>query len=409
MRGTPTHASPSTRQTSHAVARSPARRRRTCIGAAPIPPPSLGWPTLDPEFLANYKLGPEIAHGSYGTVHDGVNLATGDRVAIKVMQKRGSSSAGAPARRAPIDTLANLQRLQREIDLMAKVSGCRNVGSVQAAFESDDQAIVVLRFVDGGDLEGWFNARGDTPLPERAAAILAFELLKVLSACHAAGVVHGDVKPANIMLSASGAAAALDRGQWTEPFLALSDFGLARACGVGGTVRGCRGTPVFMSPECFAGEYGPPADVYAVGVTLYYLLARRYVYWPTLREVVKLSPRQVRARVLNEDSVFDGSAPPLSQASVEVRDLLASLLSRDADARPTAAAALTHPWFAATLPRDAAPPLDAPPGLESVLAHRAMAPCAVCTLSECPLAGHGPPTPLTRVVDDASAGEVGDT
>lgn len=162
-----------------------------------------------------------------------------------------------------------------------------------------------------------------------------------------------------------------------------------------------------MAPECFKGEYGPPADVYAVGVTLHYALARRYVYWATRHEVEKLTPRQVRARVLSADAVFDGTQPPFGQASVEARDLLASLLHRDPAARPTALEALTHPWFAAALPRDAAPPPAAPPALERVLAHKSMAPCAVCTLTECPLAGHGPPGALSRVVDDASAAEVG--
>jgi calcium-dependent protein kinase len=210
-----------------------------------------------------YELGAKLASGSYGTVYDGTHRASGDRVAVKVLPKK----AGAPAPgRLPIDSLAQLQRLQREVDLMARVAPCQNVGTIHALHEDDAAAYVVLRFVDGGDLEGLLEARGQ-PLTEREAAVVAFELLKVVAACHAAGVVHGDVKPANIMLSGAASRAALG-GVWKKPFVALSDFGLARACAAGDTVRGTRGTPVFMAPECFTGEYGQPADLFAVGVTL---------------------------------------------------------------------------------------------------------------------------------------------
>ena len=116
---------------------------------------------------------------------------------------------------------------------------CKGIASLHGLYEDDANAYVCLEFVGGGDLEAL--ARANAPFSEKDAAALTFELLKALAACHACGVVHGDVKPANVMVRGVGLKAG------AVPSLALSDFGLARAPDRGGgVVTGCRGTPVFM-------------------------------------------------------------------------------------------------------------------------------------------------------------------
>jgi len=402
-----------------------------------------------------------------------------------------------------------LQRLQREADLLSKVSGCGNVGALRAVHESDDAAFVVLAFVDGGDLEALVTRRREekkeeqerrqweeeeegkkssTPLSplllsEREAAVVVFELLKALTALHSNLVLHGDIKPANIMLDASATRDAL-AGKWSRPFLRLADFGLGRACAAQQKVSGTvsffpifcsffllfssllfsfllflfvpaaslplsprkpqkttqqRGTPVFMAPEVFRGSYGQKSDVFAAGVTLYYLLSDRYPYFETLEEVLKLSPRAVRARALGGEEAwgFDGSKEPFaSWCSPSCRDLLSSLLDREEELRPTAFEALGHSWFREQLPPEpellireveeqqrgrtgageleasstaafglpssssssssaaadalSPPPLALPPGVAAVsaiLAHASMSACSECEMACCPLSG----------------------
>ena len=362
---------------------------------------------------------------------------------------------------------------------MGSVAACGNVVQLRSVVEGARHAYVVLDYVDGGDLEAWLGARdaeldreraqgggggGGTARPpaawppppatatEAEAALLIFELLKVITACHAAGVVHGDVKPANILLrgAAADAALAAARGEGMgrsggqvqppspdgRPFLALSDFGLARPASPAGTT-GTRGTPVFMAPEVFRGGYGPPADVWAAGVTAFFLLTRRYPWWDTLAEVFQLTPRAVRATVLNPaTATFNPAHPALAALSPACRDFLGACLARDPAGRPSAVAALAHPWFAAALPPDRAlgdtgraiaaaaaaaaaatfppPPIDgeeeAEEGEEAgeeggthlttphpdaaalaafvgVLAHKTMATCEACAFERCPLSG----------------------
>lgn len=237
-------------------------------------------------------------------------------------------------------------------------------------------------------------------------------------------------------------------GEWSRPFLRLADFGLGRACATQQRVTGTRGTPVFMAPEVFRGNFGHKADVFAAGVTLHYLLSGRYPYFSTFEEVLKLTPRAVRARALagEESWKFDGSTqqPFASSCSASCRDLLSSLLDRDERRRPTALEALGHPWFAEQLPPEPAllreaeerrrreeeerakdgslpfglsssspaadalspPPLALPPGVAAVsaiLAHSSMSACAECDMACCPLSGgraHPATAPsLSRLVD----------
>ena len=139
-----------------------------------------------------------------------------------------------------------------------------NVLSPYGWAADDDQALLAMDLVGGGALSTLIADFG--PLPERYAAGLLAQLLTALDHIHDTGVVHRDVKPANLLLEATGTA---------EPVLRLSDFGIALSLGEPrltrhGTVVG---TPGYLAPEILAG--GPPSvaqDLYAAGVTGWQLL-----------------------------------------------------------------------------------------------------------------------------------------
>jgi hypothetical protein len=116
-------------------------------------------------------------------------------------------------------------------------------------------AFMVMEFADGGDL-----GQQKLPWPVPKAVEFVAKLARALQAAHEAGVVHCDLKPDNILLTRSG-----------EP--KIGDFGLALS--VLNPERGARGNIAFMSPEQFLQEedcLAPPADIYALGGLLYYLI-----------------------------------------------------------------------------------------------------------------------------------------
>jgi serine/threonine protein kinase len=129
--------------------------------------------------------------------------------------------------------------------------------------ETDGRRYMVLELLPGGSLEDRLSA--GRPLPDAETARIARELASALAYAHVAGVVHRDVKPANILFDDDGNAK-------------LADFGVARVTGTSaltetGTVLG---TAAYLSPEQASGEaVGPPADVYAFGVILYRMLTGR--------------------------------------------------------------------------------------------------------------------------------------
>jgi streptogramin lyase len=193
--------------------------------------------------LAGYRLDALIARGGMGVVYKATHLALDRPVALKVIARHLADDQGFRER------FLRESRLAAQFDHPAVVP-------VFDAREEEGELIVAMRLVGGGDLKKRLEAAG--PLPPAEAVALLGQIAEALDAAHAAGIVHRDVKPHNILLEG-------DRAY-------LTDFGLAKALGESGVLSGASvvGTAEYMSPEQWRGErVGPAADVYSLGCVLY--------------------------------------------------------------------------------------------------------------------------------------------
>lgn len=200
----------------------------------------LGWPT---DFDAHYVVGSFLGAGSYGVCHEAVDIASGRVYAVKSLLKERPS---APRART-------IRRLRREAALMERLAGSGNVVQLVDKFETPESVYFVLELCQGADLQELLLDRGS--LEERTAARVVYECLRVLKACHAAGVVHNDVKPGNFMVDTARLEGACAKGWAGEcaadvPVLKLLDFGCSQRLKLDGMPLSKRtGTPVYMAPE----------------------------------------------------------------------------------------------------------------------------------------------------------------
>ncbi|MFC2609802.1 MAG: serine/threonine-protein kinase, partial [Peptidiphaga gingivicola] len=152
-----------------------------------------------------------------------------------------------------------VERFIKERSTLLRVSSPYVIGVHDFVVEGTTLALV-MDYVPGGDLRGYLKESG--PLPPAEAAQLGASVAEGLSAVHNAGILHRDVKPANILLDFS-----------TTPMTPrVVDFGIARIIDVAGAshLTGVIGTPLYMSPEVLSGEVpGTQADVYSLGIVLY--------------------------------------------------------------------------------------------------------------------------------------------
>jgi eukaryotic-like serine/threonine-protein kinase len=195
-----------------------------------------------------YVLLEEIGRGATGPVHRARDLRTRTYVAAKVLR------GGDP------DALSRFVREQAH-----RIEHPHVLAPLGWAAE-DDVALIAMELVAGGSLRDLLAREGHLPRP--LVALLLGQLLDALTAVHQRGVVHGDVKPANLLIRAGA-----------RPHLLLADFGVATR--VRDAVRlvgdGPEGTPAYLPPERLAGaDPHPSQDVYAAG-----LVARRLLAGPS--------------------------------------------------------------------------------------------------------------------------------
>jgi transcriptional regulator with GAF, ATPase, and Fis domain len=298
-------------------------------------------PSARESLLGRYRIAELIGRGSFGRVLKVVDTQTGEPRALKIALGPAKHPIGAaPAEAMLLDEFEQLARLSHP-----SLPRVFEVG--RTAEPIDDVApgapFFIAEWIAGGrcDTRQW-----DDP---RALWSLLADIAGALAVIHAAGLVHGDVSPANILLvdpEGTRESTVVDARDGTRAVLV--DLGLG--CG-----EGARGTPQYMAPEALAGHVEPRSDLYGLGATAVRLVTGRPLHdAPTLGELVHWI-------------VTAGAPPALPGVPRPLADLIGRLIARDADARPPSALALLDeldqlaPVIAPGLARRARPRVGAPP------------------------------------------------
>ena len=215
-----------------------------------------------------------------------------------------------------------LRRFEREAAATARLQHPNIVAVYDFGRHDDGTFFLVMEYLEGANLNELIKREGPQP-PARTALLLA-QVCRGLGAAHAAGLVHRDVKPANLFLLAEGP---------TKDFVKILDFGLVQDRSEAETdARLTRdgailGTPAFMSPEQADGAaaIGPASDLYAIGAVGYFLLAGRPPF-------VRAGAMQTLAAQLRDDpepfANLGIAAPPA------LEQLIMQCLAKDPAHRP---------------------------------------------------------------------------
>lgn len=272
-----------------------------------------------------YELLGLLGSGGMGSVYRARDLELDEVVALKMLRR---------------DVMASdrmLERFRREVKLARRVTHA-NVARTFDIGESGGDKFLTMEYVDGESLSAMLAREGSLSAPR--ACSIAIAICAGLGAAHAAGVVHRDLKPDNVMIERGGR-------------VVITDFGVAAArggnTGIKETLGGVVGTPAYMSPEQVEGsDVDARADLYALGVMLFEMITGKMPFAGD-------TPYSVAAARLTQPppslSALHASVQPALGALVE------RLMARSPDDRPRDARQVSQSLIALapTLDERAAP------------------------------------------------------
>ena len=258
-----------------------------------------------------YRLDSRLAQGGMGEVWKGYDIQLGRPVAIKAL--RGDLG---------VTQEAKLLRLRAEAHNSANLAH-PNIAALFEYYEHDGIGFLIMEYVPSKSLADLYHEQNGPMDPIKLLPIL-IQTARGLFVAHSHGVIHRDVKPANIMVSDSGE-------------VKITDFGVSYSTNQEQITQDGMvvGTAQYISPEQAQGKHATPqSDIYSLGATLFAMLIGQSPYEYFYADVLGDSQRQVRAERL-KSVILNNPLPKLNRPDVpaEVERVLRKALSRTPEDR----------------------------------------------------------------------------
>jgi maternal embryonic leucine zipper kinase len=252
-----------------------------------------------------YELHETIGSGGFAKVKLATHTLTGEKVAIKIMDKKALGD--------------DLPRVKVEIDAMKDLRH-QHICQLMQVIETDEKIFMILEYCPGGELFDYIVAKDR--LSESEARFFFRQIIAALAYIHSKGYAHRDLKPENLLLD-------------DNQCLKLIDFGLCAKPkgGMENLLRTCCGSPAYAAPELICGKsyLGAEADLWSMGVLLYALLCG---YLPFDDDNINLLYKKIQ----------QGKYELPAWLTADSSHLLADLLQVDPKKRITMQQLVFHPW-----------------------------------------------------------------
>ena len=272
-----------------------------------------------------YAIGDLLGKGAFGSVFRGLNLETGEVVAIKQIKLIGCPKA-------------QLNSMMMEIDLLKKLNH-KHIVRYIGFFKTKENLNILIEFCESGSLLHVMKKFGN--FSDKLVGMYTAQVLEGLKYLHEQGVIHRDIKAANLLTDKSGV-------------VKLADFGIASTTNGSQDVAG---SPYWMAPEIVELNGATTAsDVWSLGATVIELCTGNPPY-------IELPAMAALFRIVQED------CPPLPpQCSEIVKDFLQQCFQKDPNLRVTAQKLMKHPWMIQSRRKDMVeqPVVDVPSSMKTI-------------------------------------------
>uniref|UniRef100_A0A0G4G934 non-specific serine/threonine protein kinase n=1 Tax=Chromera velia CCMP2878 TaxID=1169474 RepID=A0A0G4G934_9ALVE len=305
----------------------------------------------------SYDIGKKLGQGAFGEVFEVIQKGSGRRCVCKKISKASATGSGNP-----------LDEVVEEIERLRQLDH-PNVLRVFEYFEDAAMIYIITELCENGELFDAIEAVYKTGkrLSESWIARVFKQIVEAVSYAHANNIAHKDLKPQNVLLASASlsTSSVSHKQQQTEsgdaaatavPHVVVIDWGLAEMFGSSKRGKQTAGTPYYMAPEMWMGNYGYKCDLFSCGVILYQLLSGRLPFEAD-------SIEELSRKIVTQEPRWNA----LTHVSTEAVNLCRKLLDKNEARRLSAQEALKHEWFQKAKTRDQ--PLGRKP-LEGLLAYK---------------------------------------